>query len=188
MLPFSSWKLQEPVPALEPVPAPPAPAPTECRIRRMAAEDLDPVISVENICFMEPISRDAGAKKWLNSQPGTGWYLGVWVDGFFWNLWGRRSSPAGLRTGFQALFYPKSSSNGWTVVMGRLRGAWSLAWFNCGWRRNRNSGLAWPTGWFPLQKEGSACSVFFGISCSLVFWPRHLHGCGANLLYNIKIH
>lgn len=42
----------------EPVPAPPAPAPTECRIRRMAAEDLDPVISVENICFMEPISRD----------------------------------------------------------------------------------------------------------------------------------
>lgn len=48
----------EPVPALEPVPAPPAPAPTECRIRRMAAEDLDPVISVENICFMEPISRD----------------------------------------------------------------------------------------------------------------------------------
>lgn len=51
-------KVEEPVPALEPVPAPPAPAPTECRIRRMAAEDLDPVISVENICFMEPISRD----------------------------------------------------------------------------------------------------------------------------------
>eukprot|EP00435_Cladocopium_sp_Y103_P030567 s2882_g7.t1 len=43
---------------VEELPEPTERLASECRIRLMVAEDLDPVISVENICFMEPYSRD----------------------------------------------------------------------------------------------------------------------------------
>lgn len=52
-------KVEEPpLPAPRETTDPTAAAAAKSRIRRMAAEDLDPVISVENICFMEPYSRD----------------------------------------------------------------------------------------------------------------------------------
>lgn len=52
-------KVEEPpLPAQRETTNPTAAWAANSRIRRMAAEDLDPVISVENICFMEPYSRD----------------------------------------------------------------------------------------------------------------------------------